>query len=261
MPQHHLPPTTASILGAGRLAWSLVPALQEGGVEVVEIMARSAEKGHRFEAEYGISYNENGEAVPRGEWVILAVSDSAIAPLANLLSQKLAPSQCLVHCSGAVPLSVLQAHPRHGVLYPMQAFSWQRVSWSQPEIPVFVEGSDEELQANLKEFALLLGSHVHVCNSADRLTLHLGAVFVSNFSNLMFQVAEGLVGDLGFQIYEPLIRQQVETALAIGARAAQTGPALRDDHVTMALHLERLAAHPALADLYRRLSAIIHQMK
>ena len=43
-----------AIVGAGKLSWNLIPALQQAGAEVVQLISRTQEKRERFCKAFGI---------------------------------------------------------------------------------------------------------------------------------------------------------------------------------------------------------------
>ena len=124
---------------------------------------------------------------------------------------------------------------------------------------MFLEG-DEKALSCLLPLAHHLTRRVSILDSAQRLQVHLGAVFASNFANFMWLVAEDTLKGIGQPglVYEPLIRECMEKALRYGPASAQTGPARRGDEVTMQKHLQLLAERdPRLEELYREMSAMI----
>ncbi len=196
---------------------------------------------------------------PLGQIILLAVRDSAIEEVALLLQPLLKPSQILAHCSGAMPLGTLGNHPNIGVLYPLQTFTQEKVvPFDSPPISLFVEGSTREVQDTLMTFAQALSPVVHQMDSERRRRLHLGAIFCCNFVNHLFRITSDLAGDIPFDVYEPLIRNQLEQSLNLGPEAAQTGPAIRGDATTIHEHLNLLTNKPELQELYVLMSRLIN---
>jgi predicted short-subunit dehydrogenase-like oxidoreductase (DUF2520 family) len=93
----------------------------------------------------------------------------------------------------------------------------------------------------------------------QRLALHVAAVFANNFTNHMLTLAANIVEgeDMQFKLLRPLIRETVEKALILGPTAAQTGPAIRGDETTMALHKRYLGDNRELFELYDSISQSI----
>jgi predicted short-subunit dehydrogenase-like oxidoreductase (DUF2520 family) len=201
-------------------------------------------------------------APPPADVYLLAVPDTAVPHL--VATGHWPAGALLAHVAGALPLGVFAAQPqvRGGVLYPLQTFSPGRpIDW--PRVPLFVEGTDSAAEATLLALAHSLSQRVALLHSSQRLQLHLGAVWASNFTNHLLGVAHALLAEAGlsFEFLHPLVRETVDKALAAhpSPYAVQTGPALRHDAPTLAAHEAALAAHPAWQALYAQLSASIQQ--
>jgi predicted short-subunit dehydrogenase-like oxidoreductase (DUF2520 family) len=247
-----------AVVGAGRLAWSLIPALQRSGAQVLQLIARDAQARADFQQRYGIAQGAADPAAldPAVNLVFLAVSDSALPALAEACGRAASAGSICIHASGSAPLSSLAAFGGEtGVCYPLQIFTREAVSDFRAT-PLFVElpGRAERLMPLMHQ----LSGQVRPMDSQARLRLHLGAVIACNFSNYLFRMAESqLPEDQSFEVYGPLLRRQVELALALGPAHTQTGPALRGDLPVLRAHLELLASHPEWQALYRRLSEAI----
>ena len=197
---------------------------------------------------------------PPADLYLLAVPDTAVPEVLAAIAW---PAGALVaHVAGALPLAVFAAAPqvRGGVLYPLQTFSPGRaIDW--PAVPLFIEAADPAAEATLLALAHSLSRRVALLDSTQRLRLHLGAVFASNFTNHVLGIAHELLAEAGldFALLAPLVRETVDKALAAqpGPFAVQTGPAARHDAPTLAAHAAALANHPAWQTLYTQLSQSI----
>ncbi|OGX89740.1 DUF2520 domain-containing protein, partial [Hymenobacter coccineus] len=200
-----------------------------------------------------------GAPLPPADVYLLAVPDAAVAPVLAAVAW---PAGALVaHLAGALPLSVFEAQPevRGGVLYPLQTFSAGRaVAWAA--VPLCVEAADAGALNMLLALARSLSADVRPLASADRLRLHVAAVFANNFTNHLLGVADALLAEAGLPaaLLAPLVRETVDKALATGSPfAVQTGPAARRDAPTLGAHQAALAAHPAWLGIYNQLTASI----
>lgn len=253
------PIKTVLIIGAGRLAWSLIPALQNAEFKVMGIMSRSTVEAERFGRVYSIDFFHNHEELPAADLVILTVPDAAIESTAQSLLPFLNQNQLLAHTSGSVSIEALCTDSATGVLYPMQAFTKEFVvPFNSPDIPFFVEGSDGVTRNRLLDLANRLSGKVQELDSLARRKLHLGAVISCNFSNLMYRLTAELIPEVEFAVFESLIRNQVELATRLGPASAQTGPAIRGDETTIATHLELLRENPEIQEMYLFLSRLIN---
>ncbi len=200
------------------------------------------------------------QALPweRLQVVLLCVRDSQIASLARDIELVAAQKVAVGHTAGSVPVEVLgSSHPR-GVVYPLQTFSQgMPVHWGN--FPVFWEGDEV-----FRELATLLSGHpdkVYQANSLERLRLHIGAVFVANFTNALVDMAHRLIQPKwDYTIYLPLLEAVVQKLHYLFPREAQTGPARRGDQETIQKHLALLKAEwPELVELYEAISRYIQR--
>lgn len=251
------------IFGAGRVAAALAPALVAAGQQVVFVASRTAASAAALAARLPGQvpfWALLSQPLPPADLYLLAVPDAAVG---SVLAAVAWPTGALVaHVAGALPLAVFAAAPRvrGGVLYPLQTFSAGRaIDW--PTVPLFVEAADAPAQATLLAVARSLSQRVALLSSAQRLQLHLGAVFASNFTNHVLGIAHQLLAEAGldFALLAPLVHETVAKALAAapGPFAVQTGPAARHDAPTLAAHAAALAAHPTWQALYQQLSRSI----
>lgn len=248
------------LFGTGRVATALAPALSTAGHELVFVAARTHTSVLALAAQVPGAEAlalPLAQSLPPADVYLLAVPDAAVPKL--LAAVAWPASALVVHLAGALPVAVFAAVPqvRGGVLYPLQTFSPGRaIDW--PAVPLFVEAPDAAAEATLLDLARSLSQRVALLDSAQRLHLHLGAVFASNFTNHILGIAHQLLAEaeLDFNLLAPLVRETVEKAL--GAQpspfAVQTGPAARHDAPTLAAHSAALATHPAWQALYAQLT-------
>jgi predicted short-subunit dehydrogenase-like oxidoreductase (DUF2520 family) len=252
------------LFGAGRVATALTPALAAAGHQVAFVASRThasaAALVGRLPPPCPALALPLAQPLPPADLYLLAVPDAAVP---DVLASVVWPAGALVaHVAGALPLAVFEATPqvRGGVLYPLQTFSPGRaIAW--PTVPLFVEAADATAEAVLLALARSLSQRVALLGSAQRLRLHLGAVFASNFTNHALGIAHTLLAEAGldFELLAPLVRETVDKALAAqpGPFAVQTGPAARHDAPTLAAHAAALVNHPAWQTLYSQLSQSI----
>lgn len=227
------------LIGRGRLATNLLPALQGAGHRVVSINSRTLE-GLPQEADV----------------FIVSVKDSA---LEEVISRATAgrEGQLFVHTAGSMPMDVFEGHTRRfGVFYPMQTFSKERlVDFS--EIPVFIEGDDPLI----RELAESISGSVYQLSTADRKYLHLSAVFACNFVNHCYALSAELLErhHLPFDVMLPLIDETAQKVHEMHPLDAQTGPAVRYDENVIRMQANLLADMPEMQDIYKRLSLDIHR--
>jgi predicted short-subunit dehydrogenase-like oxidoreductase (DUF2520 family) len=206
--------------------------------------------------------------VARSSVVFLTVPDDAIGPLC----QEIAASggwregQGVVHCSGALPSSVLQPARDMGALvasfHPLQTFASLEAAVAHMPGSTFAIEGDSPLVGQLDLLAQVLdGVAIHL--SATQKTLyHAAAVIASNYTVTLAALASGLLVSQGIAPDEatalrylmPLLRGTVDNLETLGLPGALTGPIARGDAGTVARHLAALdESAPELARVYRDL--------
>lgn len=227
------------LIGRGRLATNLLPALQQAGHEVSSINSRTLE-------------NLPEEA----DVFIIAVKDSALQEVISRAT-KGREQQLFVHTAGSMPMSLFEGYTnRFGVFYPMQTFSKERLV-SFADIPVFIEGDN----AVLRPLAESITHSVYELSSADRKYLHLSAVFACNFVNHCYALSAELLEKHGipFSVMLPLIDETALKVHQLHPLEAQTGPAVRYDENVIRMQSSMLADSPLLQEIYNLLSVSIHR--
>lgn len=250
------------LLGAGRVASHLGPGVVQAGHQVVHVWNRTL-AGAAALAQL-LPGATAGTATDlrhlHADVFLLAVPDAAVEPLLAVL--QLPPGALVAHTAGALPLAVFAPYPavRGGVLYPLQTFSAGRhIVWAT--VPLCIEAATPAAEAELCALARSLSQDVRRVTTAQRLALHVAAVFASNFTNHVLGISHALVQQaaLPFELLAPLVRETVEKALANSPFTVQTGPAARNDAPTLARHEAALQNHPLWQELYKRLSHSIQQ--
>lgn len=254
---------TFAIAGSGNVATHLSVALVKGGAECVSVYSRSLAHARVLAEKVG------GEAVDElsaffecasdADVVILSITDNAIPEVVEVLPGDFSP--VVLHTSGSTPMDVLKDVADHGVLYPMQTFSKDR-DVVMSEVPFFVEYNTVRAADLIHQVTDLLGTDkVQELSSENRMRVHLAAVFGCNFVNHFYALADECLEGTGvpFEALTPLLRETLRKALVAPPAQVQTGPAVRNDTLTMNRHLKLLEKQPHLAQLYKILSASIHE--
>jgi predicted short-subunit dehydrogenase-like oxidoreductase (DUF2520 family) len=245
-----------AIVGTGKVAQRLAKRLKAKGVAIAQVYGRNGDAARQLADDLHCEWTSDmGDLAPDTDWLLIAVSDDAIATVAAQLSEAV-PLALATHTSGATPGAVLgQYFRRYGVFYPLQSFSVDRQPvWSK--IPFCVDAFLPEDTIFLKKMAKIVGNRVYQVNDQQRATLHVAAVFANNFTNHCFSIAEKILDgdDLPFEMLHPLMEETLAKALADSPAKMQTGPAIRGDEATMQRHLELLKAHKGWGAIYRDIS-------
>ena len=246
-----------AIIGTGNVPWHLAPALENAGHTVTEVYSRDLHRASKITARlYATEPKDDLDfSDSEAEIYIIAVSDHAIPAIADSII--LPEESILVHTSGSVHLTALaySSASYTGIFYPLQSFSKSR-EIDFEDVPFLLESDDQEVLSKLKILAKSLSPHQYLVKSKDRMALHLAAVFASNFTNHLLRISEEIMNRQGldFEMLKPLIIEQVSKSLQMGAKAAQTGPALRGDVSTLDQHYQFLNYNEQVAEIYKLIS-------
>ena len=207
------------IIGQGNVAFHLNKVfLKAKNVDVTQINSRKLEN------------------IPQADVTIIAVSDDAIAEVSSKINNSF-----VVHTSGSVALNSLENSSRKGVFYPLQSFSKdKKVSFKK--VPFCLEAETKEDFKLLEKLAKSIGKKIYHINSEQRKRLHVSAVFVNNFTNHLYKIADDICEEhqVPFEILQPLIQETAKKIKHLSPKDAQTGPAKRNDQETIKNHLELL---------------------
>lgn len=236
------------VVGSGNVAWNLANAFSKAGIPIHGICSRNKESGFELCKTFNIPCIEEKHIFKLQGIFILAITDKAIEHIASHIDKK----SIVIHTSGSTDIAILQkTHHQSGVFYPLQTFNkYKEVDFST--IPILIEYSTNDIKSLLYLWAYKLNTQVTDCNSADRMKYHVAAVFACNFVNHMLAITENWLNEnhLDINLLKPLINETVHKALQQGAYISQTGPAIRNDQITIEKHLKALESHVNLKKIY-----------
>ena len=225
-----------SSIGAGNVAQHLIEAFNcdaingvVNQIKLVQVLSRKPESvSNIISIDKIISEFNDLQAV---DLIIIAVTDNAIMDVSKQLPFK---NQLVVHTSGSLAMDALDDKNRKGVFYPLQTFSKSK-EVDFKTIPICLEAQNENDYKTLEVIAKAISNSVDRINSKQRKALHVAAVFVSNFTNYLYQIGSDICreNELSFDILKPLIQETANKILTLSPNEAQTGPAKRKDTQTI----------------------------
>jgi len=237
-----------AILGCGNVGTQLGKAFfKSKKVDLVQVYCRSSTASFFLNNKIEVVTNLN--KLKEADVYIIAILDDAITDFAKKLPQKKA---LVVHTSGAVAMNVLP-FKRRGVFYPLQTISKNK-KLSFKKVPFCIEANSKKDLKILKKLAKTISKKVYKIDSEQRKNLHVAAVFVNNFVNHLYAIAEAICieKDIPFSILKPLILETANKIRKISPVNAQTGPAIRNDQKTIEEHLKLL--QPKQQEIYKLLT-------
>lgn len=243
-----------TLIGSGNVATHMGAALKNAGHQIIQVYSRDLQHASL------LAYHVKAEAIddlqqinPRTDLFIISVKDDAIERLAE---QLVVYQKLIMHTAGGVGLDTLLKYTTNaGVFYPLQTFSRTK-ELNFRSVPLCLEAADETIMKQLKKLAQGISNSVYEVNSQQRGVLHLAAVFACNFPNYLYHIAQQLLAQSGldFNLLRPLILETAEKVQEELPANVQTGPAVRNDAVTMNKHLQMLQHEPVLQQIYELLS-------
>ena len=245
------------IIGSGNVAAVLGRKFKAAGHTILQVISRNAKAASELAYEWDTESSNYKSTINRqADVYIVAVSDSAIAEMVDDLRL---PGKVVAHTAASVPKEVLQQVTGHyGVFYPLQSLRTEMQGL--PDIPLYVEGSDEYTLAKLKTLAQSISPEkVAEADTESRTKLHVAAVLVSNFTNHLYKLASDYCRKEGldFKQLQPLIEETALRLRNMSPSEVQTGPAIRQDEETIQKHLELLKNDPGLKEIYEQMTRSI----
>ncbi len=245
------------LLGSGNVASHLIKAMEANvAIDLVQVFARSKKSLENLidSNKTATSFSDLKEA----DVYIISVSDKAIEEVSNQIPFT---DKLVVHTSGTMCFDVMNPKNKRGVFYPLQTFSKSK-EVDMKSVPFCIETENIEDYITIEKLAKNLSNSVYKINGDQRKSLHISAVFVSNFVNHLYQIGNALCEEnkVPFAILQPLIEETANKIKTLSPTEAQTGPAIRNDEPTIQKHLEALE-NPTYRELYRQLTLSIQNVK
>ncbi len=247
------------LIGAGNLATRLGIALQGSGNQLVGVYSKTLASAQQLGELLHCPYtNEISSVGSEADVYILSLKDDV---LYADLSLNIPGNKIILHTSGSVEMEALSKYSyNYGVFYPLFTFTKEKeVNWK--EIPICLESSNDHVKEVIEILAGELSPHAYYITSSQRASLHFAAVWVNNFTNHFFSIAEEVCKkeNIPFAILEPIAMETVRKAFSMGAFSAQTGPAMRSDRKTLEKHLRLIGDDEILSTLYIYMSKAIRE--
>lgn len=240
------------ILGSGNVATHLTRAfLKADTVNVAQVYSRNIESINYLKGKTLIT--DDILNLKNSDVYIISISDDAIAEFSKNLDLK---GKLVVHTSGSISMNALNGNFNKGVFYPLQTFT-KGTKIKFKNIPICIESTSEKNLTLLKKLASSISKKVFKVNSEQREKLHLGAVFVNNFTNHLYHIGNEICeqNNVPFEVLHPLIKETAKKIESLSPTDSQTGPAKRNDVKVMKKQLEQLTDNQK--EIYKLLSASI----
>lgn len=244
-------------IGAGNVATSLSEALK-GKREIIQVYSKTLTSARKLGRKIGSPYTNNLKKISlAADLYIIAVTDDAIEEVSKKLKL---PGKIVIHTSGSTDLKILKnISKKTGVIWPMHSFTGK--GKLPTGVSFFIEASDKKTEKELGALVKELKGKLQYLDSQKRAVVHMTAVFVNNFPNHLFTIAETLCKEAGvsFNLFLPLAKETLENIGKQSPALSQTGPASRNDKRIIDKHLLILKSYPGYKKIYEVLTkSIIH---
>ncbi|MEN2801099.1 Rossmann-like and DUF2520 domain-containing protein [Capnocytophaga sputigena] len=226
-----------NIIGAGNMAYQLTQAFHNHPEVQLQQLYNRSKLSPEFDA-FEIEKTHHFSTLRPADVCIIAVKDEAIAGISKKLPFE---NQLVVHTSGNTSIEAIDSKNRRGVFYPLQTMNKQTIV-DFTKVPFCLEAENTNDFCLLQRLASLLSTKIYTLNSYQRRVLHLAAVFMNNFSNHLVYISQQICkeNEVPFEILQPLLAETFVKLQNTSAYDAQTGPARRNDFLTITNHLAML---------------------
>ena len=255
-------------IGAGKVGTALGLYLKQKGFLISGYYSKTLASSQQSAAKTkSLCFNRIDQLVECSDILFITTPDDQIeaAVKALSLSAKLRTEQLIIHTSGALASTVLEALTCYGCgifsMHPLQSFAEENKALCDlPHTYFCIEGTEartHELEAILNT----CGNKYFMLKPEQKTLYHAAACMISNyFVTLMhhgLQLLEcvNISKDIGYEAMLPLITGTLQNVSALGTENALTGPISRGDVKTIEKHLQAIqAAAPHQLALYTALA-------
>lgn len=242
-----------SIIGSGNVAWHLLESFTLSGLNVLQVYGRNQNDAGQFDSFGDTEYISDIEKLNKDvDIYFVCVNDDAIESVLDQVEFKISSKQILIHTSGARPSTILAPYAiNYGCFWPLQTLSKELPIVSN-EMPIIFNASNNLTESIIEEIADQISDYTFMIDDNKKSKMHLAAVMLNNFVNHLNRLVSDYCTseDIDFSVFKPLIK---ETALKLEfglPSEIQTGPAKRNDKLTIEKHLEMLENYDDLYKFY-----------
>jgi len=251
-----------AIVGPGRLGTALAICLKRSGYKIREIIPRQGSTSYtsakKLAREVGSLVSIAPEAVLEADLVWFCVPDSRIVQAAREFSNRNWNGKIALHSSGVLPSDALQVLRKRGAnvasAHPLMTFVQSSVS-DVSGVLFAAEGDAAALRV-VRGIVRNLGGQMMVLRKQDKTAYHAFATMICPLLLALLASAEKVAGVAGITPDQarnsmlPIVRKTLRNYSELGPAKSFTGPIIRGDSQTIALHLDALVQIPAARSAY-----------
>jgi predicted short-subunit dehydrogenase-like oxidoreductase (DUF2520 family) len=253
------------IVGCGKVGGSLALQLKRRNWAITGIAGRRLSSAQASADDLGVGCATDApwEITRDADIVVITTPDAVIRTACETIAGRhgFSPGVVVLHCSGAHSSSLLESAAEAGAsvgsMHPLQSFAAVVRDKNPFEgIIMAVEGMPDAA-AVAGEMAATLGARVLPIETDGKTLYHAAAVVASNYLVSLTDIAVEMLKTAGiaeadaYPVLAPLIEGTLANIARVGTTDALTGPIVRGDHETVALHVEALGnMRPELLPAY-----------
>lgn len=258
-----------AIIGAGRLAGVLAPALRECGYFISEIVSRdrpgSSRRARLLARKAGARAVTMCSAALDANLLWFCVPDREIRAVAEAVAAAgKGRVQYVFHSSGALLSQELDSLRKRGAVaasvHPLMTF----VEGTRPpleNVPFALEGDPRALRL-ARQIVRRLGGESFLLRASRKAAYHAWATFTSPLWLAFLVTLEDAAGIAGLsandarRLSQPILQQTLENYVRLGPERSFSGPLIRGDVDTVRKHLADLRRQPRVRKIYRALAQV-----
>ena len=255
-----------AIIGAGKLAYSLTPALKKSGYDVKCVISKKLSSSKLLAKKLSIPHNSNSlNKIPDDVNVFfLTVPDGEIKSTANALSgiKKNFSNSLCIHFSGVENISALKSLEKKGCatgsLHIIRPFPSKNIVDIRNS-PASIETESRQAKTFLLQLCRKLKLKPHFISSDEKVFHHIAAVHSSNFLVGNMFNAFSLISTKS-KYPKSILRKTSQSALdnvfKLSPAKALSGPIDRGDFHTIKKHLDALESEIRKSKSNKRLKLL-----
>jgi len=241
------------IIGAGKISWSLVPALIHAGYKINTIITRINKDAEKLASRFGIkNYSDTLGSIKIKKGIfLLAVPDTQIKPVADKLAELNLdfPNSLFIHLSGSQDISLLSSLGKKGApaasFHIMQTFPSKKTKNIKHSFSA-IETDTDTAGDYLFKLAAKLELNPFRLHSSEKVIYHVAGVYASNFINAVLYQSKVFAEKLNLKngsfndVFAPLFLSTIRNIINSGPAHALSGPVERGDSDTIKKHIKAL---------------------
>jgi predicted short-subunit dehydrogenase-like oxidoreductase (DUF2520 family) len=242
------------LIGSGNVATFFARKLAKSGLPISQVISTQLANAKILADKYNATYSNSIKDIGADHAVvILAIPDNQIHQLNKEMSFE---NKLIIYSAGSISLQETKnLSINRGCIWPI--FSIKKNNLPTTDVPLIINASNEKTLFTIKKIANAISTLHTICDDTQKLTIHLAAVFANNFTNHLMAISKQLCNEkeIPFELLHHLILNNISNKTLANPIENQTGPALRNDTLTLDKH--RALLNGIEKDIYNLISKSI----